>query len=171
MSRMNNEALIKTISHRSNEQLKFPDLVDIAEEEKGVEKSAMVQVIGVEYEKEDVNKVAIQKQINYTYCKYLSDGYVDHYRIYCKFRNATCHTCNKKGHISSVCKGSGYKSRLKCVFDVNSISQVLNTSIQFELDTGHKIIFCPQIIGKSLDLLKFRDLILSTSVQVEDGST
>ncbi|CAF4643009.1 unnamed protein product, partial [Rotaria magnacalcarata] len=36
----------------------------------------------------------------------LSCGSSDHARSKCRFRNVTCHKCNKEGHIAKVCRSN-----------------------------------------------------------------
>lgn len=83
-----------------------------------------------------------------------------HQRSQCRFRNATCHACNKKGHIASVCRSGNSSStdQVKTHEEpaaeidlVQSLSQVHNVPstdkkmldveidgrrLQMELDTG-----------------------------------
>ncbi|CAF4548507.1 unnamed protein product, partial [Rotaria sp. Silwood2] len=94
-----------------------------------------------------------------------SCGSKDHPRSKCRFRNVTCHKCNKEGHIAKVCRSKVTSNQFK----VNTVSSVSNKSftdehpiqvpieingvqVNFELDTGSPItIINPHIwelIGK-----------------------
>ena len=53
----------------------------------------------------------------------LSCGSKEHYRSQCRFRNVTCHKCNKEGHIAKVCHSKA--SMIK--FKVNAISLLSST--------------------------------------------
>ena len=66
------------------------------------------------------NKTKVKKQ-SCTHC-----GWKNQKPNFCKFKAATCHSCNKKGHLSTVCRGKvksiGYvegNANNSCEFDYN----------------------------------------------------
>ena len=82
----------------------------------------------------------------------LSCGSKEHHRSQCRFRNVTCHKCNKEGHIAKVCRSKACLNKFK-VNTISSVSQKLNTDdyaiqipirlnglqVNFEFDTGSPI--------------------------------
>lgn len=108
------------------------------------------------------NKYKKQKEINYeNKLKSCSGCFRSHTRDKCKFRNATCNKCNKKGHISPVCmstetkRNGGKKKNERSHNDVDNVEtifniscnmskvyidlQIFNKSVKFQMDSGASI--------------------------------
>ncbi|CAF1540135.1 unnamed protein product [Rotaria magnacalcarata] len=82
----------------------------------------------------------------------LSCGSSDHARSKCRFRNVTCHKCNKEGHIAKVCRSnitsnesnvntisSATRKRTTGEQPIQVVTYIDGLEVKFELDTGSPI--------------------------------
>ena len=86
--------------------LKFNAAVEKALQLEAAEVNMKAMKFGRSGEGTAVNKVLQQRE------RCIHWGKFNHTAIQCRFKEAMCHTCNKKGHISTVCRDKG-KGRMR----------------------------------------------------------
>lgn len=92
-------------------------------------------------------KSSKEANANKTTCS--SCGSSDHLRTNCRFRQVSCHKCQKQGHIAKVCKSVGHLKkanvnsvRTYTVKQTNGIGSIVislslgSKMVKFQLDTG-----------------------------------
>ncbi|KAF0986192.1 hypothetical protein HZS_1041, partial [Henneguya salminicola] len=122
---VDNEAILKSIFHRSGENLTFSQIEDIATEVEDASSSNLTfsQIVDIATEVEDASSSAKaqisqkgsiykidnsltnpDKHIRTSYGPCYSCGKKGHSREKCKFRDSICNFCGLKGHIEVACK-------------------------------------------------------------------
>ena len=91
-----------------------------------------------------------------------SCGATDHPREKCRFRNAICNTCTKKGHIAKVChsKVSSPKNHVNTLstslqqitryHPIKILVQLNGTTVDMELDTGSPVTIINSTVWKKI---------------------
>ena len=82
--------------------LKFNAAVEKALQLEAAEVNTKAMKFGRSGEGTAVNHKVSQQRERCIHC-----GKSNHTAIHCRFKEALCHTCNKKGHISTVCRDKG----------------------------------------------------------------
>ena len=82
--------------------------------------------------------------------KYMSCGEGDHRRSECRYRNFTCHSCGKHGHISRACKSSNGVQQLEHTSSPESTPDSFTASMH-KVGSNEEAIMIPiEIQGQSL---------------------
>ena len=162
---INNEAVLKALFKVKDDDLTFARAIEMAIEIEDAAKVAKETVHG-QISRQEVNKIQSKKRGKYSspepkssFIECIRCGRVGHNPKDCRFKNTTCHYCNKIGHIEAAClkkkkesaKLTGERNKLKKIFSIsqtNTINKVKVPELQlpiklegqhminFEVDTG-----------------------------------